>query len=725
MKTILQQTTSAAAVASLVLLSACSSEGPSDNPSQTDATPDEISETIAVADRDPLDPTVDPFLWLEEVEGDDALKWVEEKNTGTLARLEGDERFSALEAKALERYNATDKIAYGGFDTGGIHNFWQDATNVRGLWRRASYESYVAGEPTWETLVDFDALAEAEGENWVYKGRDCLKGSTRCLIRLSRGGGDAVVVREFDLATKSFVEDGFISPESKQWTAWMDENTLMIATSFGDGTMNESGYPTQIRVWQRGTDLMDAALLMEDKEVVFNFPGATHRDDGDYSYIIQGPDFFTERLYILDDSNTPQRIALPEGISFQGFYRDHLVVLMRKDWDSDTASVKAGSFAMIAVDKALAGELTPASAAHVVAPEEGASFDGISIGKDRIYFNQLQDVTSTLGFVSVGDSLDRGTIDMPANGSLSVVSVDGESDRAFVNFESFLTPDTLFAVDGTGKATVASLPERFDASGLVTEQKFATSKDGTKVPYFVIRAGDTPMDGSTPTMLYGYGGFEISLTPGYMNGFSSLWIENGGAYVIANIRGGGEYGPSWHQAALKENRQRAYDDFISVAEDLVSTGLTKPENLGIRGGSNGGLLMGTMFTQRPDLFQAVICAVPLLDMYRYDKLLAGASWVGEYGDPDTSDWDFIKTYSPYQNVFADVQYPEVFFYTSTKDDRVHPGHARKMAARMTEQGHPILYYENTEGGHSAAANLKQRAYTDALQTVYALQKLSD
>ncbi|WP_417464431.1 prolyl oligopeptidase family serine peptidase [Kordiimonas sp.] len=677
----------------------------------------------------------DPYLWLEEVEGEKALEWVNERNAHSLELLEKDARFEDLKARALKDYNAKDKIAYGRLLGGSVHNFWQDETNVRGLWRRASLKSYKSGDPKWITILDFDELAKAEDENWVYKARKCLAPDFgRCLIELSRGGGDAVVVREFDAVTKRFVDAGFKTEEAKQEVVWIDADTVLIGTDFGEGTMTDSGYANQVKIWKRNEPLAVAKLMHEgDTKDVGSFPFASHRPDGNYVGIVQAPDFFTEVIYVLDgeeeawDQKEMRRLDLPLEINFKGFYSDMVIVQMRKDWTLGTKTVKAGTLVSIKVADALAGR-SALSISEIFVPGERNSIDEVSIGKDRVFLSILDEVTGQLVSAKPGaKGWEVKNLGMPKNGSLSVVSADEWTDAAFINFESFLQPDTLYSVElGREPEAVTSLPSRFDASDMVTEQKFATSADGTKVPYFVIRHKDVPMDGSTPTILYGYGGFEISLTPGYLSGTSKLWLEEGGAYVIANIRGGGEFGPKWHQAALKANRQRAYDDFIAVGEDLVSTGLTSPAHLGIRGGSNGGLLMGVMTTQRPDLWNAVICAVPLLDMMRFHTLLAGASWMGEYGNPDVpEEKEFILEYSPYQNVKADVDYPEVFFYTSTKDDRVHPGHARKMAAKMLGMDKPVIYYENTEGGHSAAANLKQKAFTDALQIVYALKKLKD
>ncbi|WP_374764171.1 prolyl oligopeptidase family serine peptidase [Yunchengibacter salinarum] len=670
----------------------------------------------------------DPHRWLEEVEGEKALQWAEARNDESLPVLTGHPDFEDMRQRALDVYNAEDKIAYGSLLGGQVHNFWQDSEHVRGIWRMTDLADYKSDSPQWQTVLDLDALAEQEGENWVYKGRSCLPPDhTRCLVQLSRGGADAVVVREFDVAERAFVENGFKTPESKQWSTWQDEDTLLIATDFGDGTMNESGYPRQVRRWQRGTPLADAELVLEGSEkVVFNFPFSHRGPDHSYSGVIQGPDFFTEIIHLMGPDGL-QQLDLPRAINFQGFLGDRIILQMRKDWptDSGASPAPAGSLVALSVADARAGRA--ASGLEVIlAPRDRQSIDSVSIGRDRLFIAMLDNVKGRLVTAAPGsDGWALTERDIGDNGSVDIVSTDGWSDNALINFQSFLTPDTLFLMaNGAEPEAIRRLPARFDTDGLITEQKTATSKDGTEIPYFVIRPKDAPMDGSTPTMLYGYGGFEIALTPSYFGGFPMLWVERGGAYVVANIRGGGEFGPAWHQAALKENRQRAYDDFIAVGEHLAETGLTSPRHLGIFGGSNGGLLTGVMLTQRPDLWNGVIIGVPLLDMLRYDKLLAGASWVGEYGDPDIpKERAWIAQYSPYQNLKAEADYPEPFVFTSTRDDRVHPGHARKFVARMREMGHDVLYYENTEGGHAASANLKQRAFNAALMTSYALQKL--
>lgn len=674
----------------------------------------------------------DEFLWLEEVEGQRAIEWVKKQNTHSLDILQNDPRFTELEASALKDYNADDKIPYGKLRGGSVHNFWQDADHVRGIWRRSSARSYTGNAPKWVNLLDVDKLAEEEGENWVFKGGDCLAPDFgRCLVALSRGGGDAIVVREFDAVMKRFIPGGFETTEAKQTISWVDQDTVLIASDFGGGTLTDSGYPNQVKLWKRGHRLEDARLLAEGEPAQMgNFLFASHRADGSHVGFVRYPDFFTEIIFIMEgtgDEAEMRELHLPRTISFKGIFAGHVIVQLRADWIVSGQTFTSGSLVSINVADAIGGTVDR-SINTVYEPSGRKAIDGIELGKDRVFINILDEVKGKLLSATLsGKGWDVSSIDMPENGNISIVSADEWTDTAFVNFESFLQPDTLYSINrGNKPQTIKSLPPRFNASDLVTEQQFATSSDGAQIPYFLIRHKNTVLNGTTPTILYGYGGFEISLTPTYLQGVGKLWLEQGGAYAVANIRGGGEFGPDWHQAALKENRQLAYDDFIAVAEKLIETAVTSSKNLGIRGGSNGGLLMGVMTTQRPDLFNAVICAVPLLDMMRYHTLLAGASWMGEYGNPDIpEERTYIQQYSPYQNLDATKEYPEVFFYTSTKDDRVHPGHARKMAAKMITMEKPILYYENIEGGHSAAANLKQRAFTDALQVVYALQKLSD
>ena len=675
----------------------------------------------------------DPYLWLEDVLGEKSLEWVRAENTRTLGVLEADPRFSEIKARALGIYNATDKIVYAERSGDEMHDLWRDEVNVRGLWRKTSVEAYAAGYPIWETVLDIDELAKHEDRNWVYKGRDCLMSASRCILRLSDGGTDSVELREFDVANRRFTEGGFEAPNTKQWVAWLDEDTLMIATDFGPDSTNTSGYPRQIRLWERGTALSEAQLLFEGPASdAFEFPVVSRREDGTHALVIQGPDFFTQTLHLVGEDKSLSTLPLPLDVSFQGFIGDQLIALMRSDWVVGDVTATAGSVISVGIDDLVNG-MPQASLQAVYTPDAVSSVKSVTVAKNRIYLALLSNVTGKLIMASAGDAgWVLSAVALPENGTLSVRAADDNANDVFVSFESYLQPESLYRVMDDGEIQlVQALPERFNAAGFVTEQKFATANDGTQIPYFMVRPKGLEFDGQRPTLLYAYGGFENSSTPGYTFPIGNSpnmtsWLEAGGTLVVANIRGGGEFGPKWHQAALKEKRQVAFDDMIAVAEHLIETGLTTPRHLGAMGRSNGGLLMGAMLTQRPDLFNAIVVGVPLLDMLRYHKLLAGASWIAEYGDPDVpEEAAWISEWSPYQKMGELESYPEVLFYSSTRDDRVHPGHGRKMAARMRELGHSFLYYENIEGGHAGSSDLNQRAFMDSLQITYLMQKLMD
>jgi len=669
--------------------------------------------------------TQDPYLWLEEVEGDAALQWVNSQNEITQARYTNSERFSETYQFLLDEYNSDDRIPYAYVQNGEMYNFWRDESNVRGVWRKTSIEKYQEEKVEWEVIIDVDQLAKAEDKNWVWRGADCLAPNyERCLIRLSDGGKDAVVVREFNLISKSFIDDGFATLESKQYFSWVNQDQILIATNFGEGSMNESGYPSQVRLWDRNQDIGDAREVFQgDYQKIFSFPFSSIRPDGSYFGILEGPTFFTKVLYLFNNDELV-KLELPLKMDVYGTYENLLIISLAENWQG----FDIGSLVAVNLDDALAQNISVDSLTLLFKPSEKRFLRSVSIGANQILVSVLDNISGqVLQLQKVGSSWIENQVRGFEGGMLSVSSIDEWSDHTFLNSQGFTQPSSLYYSNGSKEfKKIKSVPSKFDPEKYNVEQLYAVSKDGTQIPYFQISNIGMENNSTNPTLLYGYGGFEISQTPSYLSAFSRSWLDSGGVYVIANIRGGGEYGPKWHQSALKENRQRAYDDFIAVAEKLIDSKITSPRHLGIRGGSNGGLLVGATFTQRPDLFNAVVCAVPLLDMFRYDKLLAGASWVDEYGDPDNADeWEFISKYSPYQNVYEDKEYPEVYFYTSTKDDRVHPGHARKMAKKMIDQGHKVIYYENVEGGHSAAANLKQSAYMSTLQLEYLRDKLVD
>ena len=682
-------------------------------------------------------PDTDPHLWLEEVEGEDALSWVRAQNERTLATLRSRPDYAASEAAATEALTSAARIPYGVIRDGMVYNFWQDETHVRGLWRRAPLDSYASDAPEWETLLDVDALAQAEHANWVFKGANCRKpdGADRyvCMIALSDGGKDAVVNREFDIEAKRFVEDGFVTPEAKQGLAWADADTLLIATDWGgDGaTLTESGYPSIVKRWRRGQTLEHAEpLLAGQASDVGVWPFTLELEDGRILQNASEAETFFTSIYWLfpEDGSAPVQWPIPLKSSPDAVYDGRLLVSLQEDWTpaGQDVAFQSGDIVAFEIQPFLdTGALPPVEL--VFRPSATQAVSGVAVAKGEALLSYDDNVVGRIARLSrTEDGWTLEEIALPGHGQVSIAFADRRETTVFLGYEDFLTPDSLLAYDAAnGDLTpLKRQPAKFNADGLTVEQRFAASSDGTRIPYFLVSKADRETSGPTPTLLYGYGGFEVSLRPSYSATLGRLWLEAGGAYALANIRGGGEFGPGWHQAGLKQNRQIIYDDFIAVGEDLVSTGVTTPEHLGIMGGSNGGLLMGVMLTQRPDLWNAVVVQVPLLDMLRYHLLLAGASWVDEYGSPDIpEERAFLETISPYQNFEAGADYPTPFFVTSTKDDRVHPGHARKMARLFEDAGMPFLYYENIDGGHSAAANQTERAKRTALEFTYLRERL--
>ena len=672
----------------------------------------------------PAATTADPYLWLEDVEGDKALDWVRARNAeNPLAKAPG---FDALRNDLLAIMDSDARIPYVGKMGEFYYNFWRDKTNPQGVWRRTTLAEYRKDSPKWEVLLDIDALGKAEGVNWVWGGADCLRPEyDRCLVSLSRGGADATVTREFDVSERAFVEGGFSRPEAKGSVGWIDIDTVYVSTDFGAGSMTDSGYPRTAREWKRGTPMASATEIFAGQASDISI-GAYHDDTPGFErdFVYRGLTFYTNELYLRGDDGKLTKFDLPDGAQ-KGVYREWLTVELRQPWSVGGKDYKAGSLLAIRLDAFQAGKR---DFDVLFEPADNTSLASSGATKDYYFINVLEDVKNRIYVLQHGaDGWTRTPLaGAPEFGTVSISAVDAEeSNDYFMTVTDYLTPTSLLmGTIGTAPVKLKQLPAFFDASGYEINQHFATSKDGTKVPYFMVSRKGMALDGDNPTLLYGYGGFEVSLTPSYSATVGRGWLSQGGVYVVANIRGGGEYGPRWHQAALRENRNKAYEDFAAVAEDLVARKVTKPERLGIQGGSNGGLLMGNMTVMYPQLFGAVVCAVPLLDMQRYNKLLAGASWMAEYGNPDVAaDWAFLQRYSPYQNVAKDADYPPVLFTTSTRDDRVHPGHARKMMARMLEQGHDVTYYENIEGGHGGSANNAQAAYMSALAYTFLHQKL--
>ncbi len=668
----------------------------------------------------------DPFLWLEQVEAEEALDWAREHNERSEDFLRAHALFEPIHERNLEILTSEDRIAYPSLMGGRIYNFWRDANHVRGIWRTSTRAGYSSERPSWDVIIDVDKLAEAEDENWVWAGSSCrYPDYDRCLVGLSRGGADAAVRREFDLEKRDFVNDGFVLAESKSFISWRDRDSVFLAPAFEPEQMTTSEYPRQIHIWQRGTPQSEAELVFEGKtsDVLVTAMRLWDKDTP-YDVFVRLPTFFTREYHIYRDGEA-HRIDVPGDANLAGVLDGQLLVELKSDWQMGEVTYRQGALLAADIEAVLAGN---PDFEILFQPGSRQAVNGISTTENTILVNVLDNVIGQmLRITRNDDGWQRETLSVPEMGTLNVVSTDDKSDSFYYNFTGFLTPSRLYESDAVADSHTAirSEPSWFDAEGMAVEQYEATSADGEKIPYFVVKPRGFEANGANPTLLAAYGGFEIARTPFYSGLVGTAWLERGGVYVLANIRGGGEFGPRWHQAALKENRQRAFDDLIAVSEDLIARNITSPAHLGIQGGSNGGLLVGAVMVQRPDLYNAVVCQVPLLDMKRYHKLLAGASWMAEYGDPDDPEqWAYISEYSPYQNLSADAEYPKMFVTTSTRDDRVHPGHARKMVARMMEQGHDVLYYENIEGGHGGAANLKQSAYISALTYTYLHDRLS-
>ncbi|MDY0021451.1 prolyl oligopeptidase family serine peptidase [Arenimonas caeni] len=685
-----------------------------------------LSATAPAFATEPAAMNEDPYLWLEDVEGEKALDWVRARNAVSTEKLGGDPRFEQVRADLLEILDSNARIPYVGKMGGYYYNFWRDKLNPQGVWRRTTLEEYRKDEPKWEVLLDIDALGKAEGVNWVWAGADCLRPDyDRCLIDLSRGGADATVTREFDVSDKAFVEGGFSRPEAKGQVNWIDIDTVYVSTDFGDGSMTDSGYPRIAKEWKRGTPLSEARTIFEGQ--ASDISVGAYRDDTpgwERDFVYRGLTFYTNELYLRGEGDKLTKLDLPDGAQ-KGVFREWLSVELRQPWAVGGKEHPAGSLLAIRLDAFLAGSR---DFDVLFEPTENTSLASAGATRDYYFINVLEDVKNRIYVLTPGEDgwKKEPLVGAPQFGTVGISAVDAdESNAYFMTVADYLTPTSLLMGEiGKQPEVLKQLPAFFDASPYRIEQHFATSKDGTRVPYFMVSRKDLQLDGDNPTLLYGYGGFEVSLTPGYQASVGRAWLADGGVYVVANIRGGGEYGPRWHQAALKANRNKAYEDFAAVAEDLIARKVTQPKRLGIQGGSNGGLLMGNMTVMYPQLFGAVVCQVPLLDMKRYHLLLAGASWMAEYGDPDKpEEWEFLRKYSPYQNVARDVDYPPVLFTTSTRDDRVHPGHARKMMALMEAQGHDVTYYENIEGGHGGAANNAQSATMGALAYTFLKQKL--
>ena len=671
----------------------------------------------------------DPYLWLEEIEGERALAQVKQWNKETEDLLTKSPRFDDYRARARSILDDEQQIAVPEDVLGeNVTNLWRDAKNPRGIWRISPLSAYASGKPQWRTLIDVDALGKAEGKSWVWHGADCLAPEyRRCLVSLSPGGTDADVVREFDLGTGRFVEGGFTLPEAKSNVSWVDADRLMVVTNYGPESLTTSGYGRVAKLWQRGTPLQSAQTVFTgEKQDVRVTPFAAQDGDTRWTFLTRGKTFWTSDLSLLTPDGKLVKTPLPDSASYQDVIGGRMIAKL----NAPLGQFPAGAIVAYPLAEIAAGR--DATPELVMAPTKSQAIEEVAASDDILWVKALDDVSGKLFALTRGIDGKWSAKAMPlaANSTIRLLGASGKRNMAFATVESMLAPPALYAVTAANPpALVQSLPAKFDANSYSVEQRFATSKDGTRVPYFLVRKKG--VEGPVPALIHAYGGFRAAQTPTYLTGqpyragpLGLFWVEGGNAYVLANIRGGGEYGPAWHEAALKENRQRSFDDLHAVAEDLIRTRVSSKGRIGISGRSNGGVLVGAALTQRPDLYGAVISGSPLHDMKRYSQLSAGASWMGEYGDPSKpEDWAYLSRYSPYQNVKPGVKYPPVFFYLSTKDDRVHPGHARKMAARLGEYGNRFYFHEYLEGGHSVGADHAEDAHRAALLNAYLNREL--
>lgn len=685
---------------------------------------------IAAQDND----ADDPYIWLEEIQGERALAKVDQWNADTEAVLTAQAEYPLAKAWARQILDDTRQIAMPDAIMGDqVTNLWRDANNPRGLWRIASLDSYLAGTPEWRTLIDVDQLGEDEGQSWVWHGANCLAPEyTRCLVSLSPGGTDADVVREFDVATASFVDGGFTLPEAKSNVDWFDENTLFVGTDEGPGSLTESGYPRLVKLWERGTDFAQARLIAEGQQTDISMNGFSVLDgETRYRFVRRGPDFWTGEYSLVAEDGATTALPLPVDAEFEAVLDGYVIAKLNSALDTPAGTEQPGALLAWSLDDVQRGR--DAAPFAVFRPSETQAVEQVAASENKLWVKVLDDVSGKLiELTPDATGWTERAMDLPANSTIQIAETSGAGDTAFVTVESMLTPPTLYAVPSEdAPRAIASEPAQFDASKFTVEQKFATSKDGTKVPYYLVRPAGA--EGPLPTLIHAYGGFRAAQTPKYLTAepyrsgpLGLFWVESGNAYVLANIRGGGEYGPRWHEDALREKRQNSFDDFHAVADDLVANRLADPGRIAASGRSNGGVLVGAVANQRPDLYGAIISGSPLIDMKRYNKLLAGASWMAEYGNPDMpEDWAFMREWSPYQNMRDSADVPAAFYYLSTLDDRVHPGHARKAAAKHEAWGQTFYYHEYREGGHSVGSDHEEDAKRAALLLAYLNREIGD
>jgi prolyl oligopeptidase len=666
----------------------------------------------------------DPFIKLEDIRSEESMNWVKNENQLSSSHLKANPEFAKLKTNIKDILASKEKIPSVTIVGDFAYNHWTDDKNPRGLWRRTKLSELGKKTPAWDVLLDVDALGKTENESWVLKGTQVLRTDySRALVFLSRKGKDATVMREFDLATKSFLTDGFTLPEAKMTVTWFDKDTLIVGTDFGPGSKTDSGYPRMVKALKRKQNLADAQLLLESQlKNMGVWTSSIHDGNHHYTLINDRSNFYEGDYYLLTSNLETKKLPIPRNSDIEGIFKDEIYYLTKSELKTAKQTFQIGSLLKVSIPKILSDPKLTAEPELAFLSTPAQIFSGISFSKNKRWLTVLNQVNPNV--FELADNGKLIPLRLPSVGNSYLMATSEDTDQILVTYSNFSQPTTLYSYQNNKLTKLRSLPAFYNASGVIVEQRWATSKDGTKVPYYLVRNKKHLNNSQNPTLLYAYGGFEVPMQPNYSGVMGKAWLERGGTYVMANIRGGGEFGPSWHQSALKLNRQRAFDDFYAVAEDLIKTKVTSPSRLGIMGGSNGGLLMGVALTQRPDLFKAVLCEVPLLDMARYHLLLAGASWVAEYGSPDIpAERDYLLSYSPYQNLKPTQNYPDIFITTSTEDDRVHPGHARKMAAKLKSLGKPYMYFENTEGGHGRTADLNQAAEYMAMQYTFLKEKL--
>jgi len=695
-----------------------------------------ITGVVATSLRAGAQPSqpADKYIWLEDVHGERSMAWVKAENEGSAKVLEGDPHFAGLEATALKVLESPERLPLPWINGSEVYNTWLDAEHVRGILRRTSLADYLTAQPHWQTVLDYDALAKQDNEKWVEKGLNCLyPGNELCLVALSAGGEDAVSLREFNLRSGKFVEGGFLLPKSKQSLDWVDKDDLLVARDWGSGTMTKSGYPFVVKLWKRGQPLDQAKEVYRGAETDELGTGARtlHDGEGNQVTLVGRAASFFEREWSLLTPDGAKRIALPGKAVINGLADGQMIVTLNEDWKPDGQDQKLVMGSIISLNlEAIKKDPLHLKPSVVFTPTAREFAQSAATTKNRLLLTTLENVQGRAYVYTCGaqGAWTRKRLDLPDNRTVSIVGTNWSDNQFFLSLTGFLTPSSLWLGDaGAGTLKEAkTLPPQFDASGMIVEQLETISKDGTKVPYFVVRRKDMKYDGTNPALLTAYGGFQISRTPTYSALIGKLWLERGGVYVLANIRGGGEFGPAWHEAGLKTHRQRIYDDFAAVGLDLVTRRITSSRHLGIMGGSNGGLLMGVEMTQHPEMWNAIVIEIPLLDMLGFEHIAAGASWVGEYGSvKNPEERAFLASISPYNQLRSDVNYPEPLIFTTTKDDRVGPVHARKFAAKMEELRKPFFYEEIIEGGHATGANLKEQAKSEAVQYTYLTRKLMD